>query len=422
MKSDDPIDRSERIALRRFACTSRVEERVRQGVGLCHALTEVADSSHLDDQGRNFRVAVRTLEDWWYAWQKGGFAALHPKARRDRGRCRRLDSEQQRWILEQISTHPKVPVKVLYRGWIEQGRSLPPLNTIYRFLRNQDPAVSVPPPQSGPTKAFEAPQPNDLWMVDFSPGPFLKVPDSRKTLQTHLCLIIDDHSRLIPFAAYSAKADTAAFHAVLKEALKRRGIPYKLYTDQGGPFCCDHTKIVCANLGIRLRHARPYHAWSKGKVERVFRTLQQDFEISLPFSKNPPRSLEELNTQLSVWLQSVYHCRKHSTTGQSPAARFNAHSQHLRSPDPSLELDRLFFMRENRRVRKNGIVVLDKQLYEVDLSLRSLKVQLRFDPADKRTIEVFYRNAFRGYAQLLDAHLNSQLYPPRDYDKDNPES
>jgi uncharacterized protein YaeQ len=36
MKSDDPIDRSERIALRRFACTSRVEERVRQGVGLCH--------------------------------------------------------------------------------------------------------------------------------------------------------------------------------------------------------------------------------------------------------------------------------------------------------------------------------------------------------------------------------------------------
>ena len=125
---------------------------------------------------------------------------------------------------------------------------------------------------------------------------------------------------------------------------------------------------------------------------------------------------------MSVWLQSLYHCRRHSTTGQSPTDRFNAHSQHLRSPDPSLELDRLFFMRETRWVRKNGIVVLDKQLYEVDLSLRSLKVQLRFDPADKRTIEVFYRNSFRGYAQLLDAHLNSQLHPPRDYDKDNPQS
>ena len=92
--------------------------------------------------------------------------------------------------------------------------------------------------------------------------------DGRKAIPTFLCIIIDDHSRLIPFAAYFLRADTQAFHQTLKEALRRRGLPAKLYTDQGGLFTNDHARVVCASLGIRLLHAKPYHAWSKGKAER----------------------------------------------------------------------------------------------------------------------------------------------------------
>jgi hypothetical protein len=76
---------------------------------------------------------------------------------------------------------------------------------------------------------------------------------------------IDDHSWLIPFAAYFLRADTQAFHQTVKEVLRRRGLPAKLYTDQGGPFTNDHTRVACANLGIRLLHAKPYHAWSREK-------------------------------------------------------------------------------------------------------------------------------------------------------------
>lgn len=104
-----------------------------------------------------------------------------------------------------------------------------------------------------------------------SPGP--KLSAAGKTLSTHLCLILDDHSRLIAFAAYYPRADTRSFHDALKQAVQRRGIPYKLYTDLGGPFINNHTRIVCANLGIRLLHAKPYAAWSKGKVERCIHTI-----------------------------------------------------------------------------------------------------------------------------------------------------
>jgi|GEM_PF-792710 len=46
--------------------------------------------------------------------------------------------------------------------------------------------------------------------------------------------------------------------------------------DQGQPFVNHHARIVCANLGIRLLHANPYHAWSKGKVELRFDPILMD--------------------------------------------------------------------------------------------------------------------------------------------------
>src|ERR1039458_1968458 len=77
--------------------------------------------------------------------------------------------------------------------------------------------------ETGATKAFEAPHVNDLWMVDFSPGPTLSV--NGKTLSTQLCVLVDDHSRLIPFAAYYPQANTEAFHHAFKEALLQRAQP-----------------------------------------------------------------------------------------------------------------------------------------------------------------------------------------------------
>ena len=300
-------------------------------------------------------------------------------------------------------------MKVLYSHWQEQGKHLPSVSVIYRYLRRQGldrASLRAGRLESGPTKAFETPHVNDLWMVDFSPGPTLRVND--KGLLTHLCVLIDDHSRLLPFAAYYLHADTEAFHHALKEAVLRRGLPRKLYTDQGKPFVNAHTRIVCAQLGIRLLHCKPYHSWSKGKIERVIFSLQQGFESTLRLEGNQAQDLEALNTKLSGWIQTVYHQRIHSSTNESPEARFQRAAKTLRYLQADQDIDRLFHIHLHRTVRKNGTVRLDGQLYEVPLNLGALKIQLRLDPFTRVRVEVWYQNKFMGLARQANLNLNSE--------------
>jgi len=404
----------EALALRRMSLVQAVIELLQRHWPLSAALEQVASTQALAGEGETPPrfLARRTLEDWYYAFKHGGFEALKPKARSDRGKPRRLSAKQQQWILEQVRTFPGVAVKLLYRQWKQADPALPALSAVYRWLEHNDLDAhgrryllrqNIP----GPTKVFEAPGVNDLWIVDFSPGPFLAL--HPKTVATHLCLIVDDHSRLIPYAAYGLCADTQALLGCLKQALRRRGLPRKLYTDNGGPFINQHLKIVCANLGIRLIHSKVGQPWSRGKVERMFRTLQQDFEAGLRLPGQAVGSLEELNGKLARWLQEVYHPRRHEGIGESPQERFARALPLLRLLDPHLDLDRLFYTRIDRVVRKDGTVRIDNDLYEVNLALRGLKVQLELDPWLKHPILVRYKGQDFGLARKANPQLNSQI-------------
>ena len=422
MNSNASTSRAQAVALARFALISRMQELLRTPVPLKMALDTVVSASMLELDGQSKPVPRRTLEDWWYAYQRGGFAALHPKARSDRGVPRVLSPEQERKILETVKAHPAIPVKVLYRHWKEADPQLPALSAVYRALQRQSldqrgRRYLTRQAISGPTKAFEAPWVNELWMTDFSPGPFLTLSGQKKALGTQLCALIDDHSRVVPHAAYYLAADTRSFHQSLKQAVQRRGVPRKLYTDQGGPFTNDHTRVICANLGIRLLHAKPYHAWSKGKIERLFLTIQSDFEASLRLPGQAPTSLEELNARLADWLQRIYHPRRHEGIGMSPNERYAQGSRQVRSLDPALDLERLFYAQLLRVVRKDGTVRLDNQLYEVDLALRGLEVRLRFDPWTFARVEVDYRGQSFGLARRVDRQLNSQIVGGIHYEK-----
>jgi len=394
-------------ALTRFRALNFVEDRQRDGCALAEALRQASLQPWPDENGDYY--ATRTIEDWWYAFKKGGFDALVPATRCDQGTTRKLDEVTAAWVREEVVKNSKVPLKVLYTHWKQSQRPLPSISVLYRHLRGQGldrKSLRSGRLETGPTKAFEAPHVNDLWMVDFSPGPTLSL--EGKALSTHLCVLIDDHSRLIPFAGYYPRANTEAFHHALKEAVLRRGLPRKLYTDQGKPFVTAHTHLVCAKLGVRLLHARPYHAWSKGKVERLIYTIQSSFETTLRFEGNAAHSLEELNTKLSLWIQTVYHQRPHSSTEQSPELRYQLAAKSLRHWNATDDIEPIFYLHMDRTVRKNGTIRLDKDLYEVPLSLRALRVQLRLDPWRRTRIEVWYQNKLMGLARKAPLHLNSE--------------
>jgi putative transposase len=116
-------------------------------------------------------------------------------------------------------------------------------------------------------------------------------------------------------------------------------------------------------------------------------------------------------------LQSVYHLRIHSSTGMTPTERYQRGAHLVKALDPHWDLDQLFYHQLTRTVRRDGTVRLGNQLYEVDLSLRTLTVQLRFDPFKLDRIEVSYRGTAFGLARAVNAQLNSQIQGSDAYEK-----
>jgi hypothetical protein len=101
----------------------------------------------------------------------------------------------------------------------------------------------------------------------------------------------------------------------------------------------------------------------------------------------------------------------------TPAERYQRGAHLVKTLDPHLDLAQLFYHQLTRTVRRDGTVRLDNQLYEVDLSLRTLTVQLRFDPFKLDRIEVLYRSTAFGLAKPVNAQLNSQIQGGAAYEK-----
>jgi hypothetical protein len=167
-----------------------------------------------------------------------------------------------------------------------------------------------------------------------------------------------------------------------------------------------------------LLHAKPYHAWSKGKVERLIQTIQRGFESTLQILGNQAKSLESLNEKLSKWIQTTYHQRVHSSTGLTPEARYHQDLPQIRKLDlDPFGVDHLFYTRIKRTVRKDGTVRIDKKLYEVTLSLRALRVELRFNPFTLSRIEVWHQGAFICLARPVNLQLNSETGGSQSYEE-----
>ena len=100
-------------------------------------------------------------------------------------------------------------------------------------------------------------------MSDVMHGPSVLVGERTKR-KTYLIAFIDDATRVIPYATFTLAENTATFLPVLKQAIARRGLPQRLYVDNGANYRSHHLALVCAKLGIALIHARPYRPQGKG--------------------------------------------------------------------------------------------------------------------------------------------------------------
>jgi hypothetical protein len=113
------------------------------------------------------------------------------------------------------------------------------------------------------------------------------------------------------------------------------------------------------HYGFKPFACKPKHKERKGKVERPFGWIFDDFLRGKTFA-----SLEDLNQQARVWLDSVANVRKHSTTGRLVDVMYAEEQPFLIAlPAVPFHAER----REVRKVQKDGYVPVDGSLYPTPL-------------------------------------------------------
>ena len=369
----------------------------------------VAAMIFLDEEGHPRQFTWRTIQTWYYRYKNYGITGMTSKPRKDKGAVRKVTPEE---LLEAIRAaqphfHNKRTNKMaLYRFCIQQGLLQPDRisqTTFYRFIREHD---LLAPDESHNKKrlAFSMKHANQLWQADTMFGPHVDTglsTGSRK--QAKLIAFIDDASRVLCHGEFFFEENVDTLIRSIRAAFYKRGIPEQLLVDNGSIYSSQEITLICARVGCILRHTPVRDAAAKGKIERFFRRVRDQFLVkNLDLS-----SIEALNQQFTHWVESDYNAAEHDALGMKPIDRFGIDLQRVRFLAPSEHNDELFYAEALRKVKKDNTFSFQSRRYETPVDLREKQIQLRYDRRRQDTPVVVYHKGERlGLARLLDVVAN----------------
>ena len=413
------LERAREIALFRYSLIQEVISPHLTAAQRGRRVRELAAAIHDGPGGQQVRVSYQSISRWKRDYLAGGFEALVPAPRQASPRTPVEVLELAAALKRENPERTAAQVQRILRaqsGWAPSDRTLQRLFT--RLELNRPPAD---PGQQQVFGRFEATRPNELWTGDALHGPQV---GGRKT---YLFCFIDDHSRAVMGARWAFHEDVVRLAAALRPALASRGVPEWVYVDNGSAFVDAWLLRACAVLGIKLVHSRPRRPQGRGKVERFFRTVRDQFLVEITSDDRQAGTraadLAELNRLFSAWVAVSYHRTVHSETSQAPLARWAAGvPDPLPLPSPA-QLHEAFRWSERRTVRKTATVSLHGNLYQVDASLVRRVVELVFDPFDLTDIDVRHKGRPAGKAVpfLIGRHRHAKTRTGDDQQRAEPE-
>jgi transposase InsO family protein len=240
--------------------------------------------------------------------------------------------------------HGKTPaIALIYRLCIEEGlltRSQIAPNTFHRLVRQYE---LFKPDEECVNKlrlAFAKAHANEMWQADTLCGPYVQQEGS--PVQTRLIAFLDDASRVCCHGQFFPGENVDTLIESLRAAFYKRGVPHSLYVDNGSIYTSKEIIQICARVGCLLHHTPVRDGAAKGKIERFFRTVRDQFLArDLDLS-----SLEALNRQFTQWVEEHYNAQVHSVLGMSPLDRFAMDRKWIRFLPPNEANDELFFVEE----------------------------------------------------------------------------
>jgi len=386
-----------------------------QGKSRHDRVLNVAAMTFLDEDGNSRQFTWRTIQTWFYRYKNHGITGMSPQPRKDKGHVRKATPEE---LLEAINAarphfHNNCTNKyAIYRYCVENSL-LDPLRiaqtTFYRFIREYKLLAPDDTDQNKKRLAFSMKYVNQLWQADTMVGPYVDTGlGSRK--QARLIAFIDDASRVLCHGEFFFEENVDTLVKSLRAAFYKRGVPEQLLVDNGSIYCSQEITLICARVGCILRHTAVRDAAAKGKIERFFRRVRDQFLVQ----KLDLSSLDALNRQFTQWVENEYNATEHDGIGMKPIDRFGIDLSRVRFLSPSEHSDELFFAEANRKVKKDNTFSFQNRRYETPADLRDKQIQLRYaryrsDNAVSPTVIIYYKGQRIGPARLLDTVANGLL-------------
>lgn len=404
--------KQEDIALFRFGVIAPLIQR-----GYCRSekkqiMKQICSQEWLEPSGKRRKIPLGTIRDWLRKYRNEGFEGLYPRKRSDRGKSRRLSPTQVETIVRYRKTFPTLTVVHLYEQMVLENIltpnevSIPTLNRLFRAhgvtraeLRKQE--------NNRDFKPFQFKHRNDCWQLDVMHGP--KVQVGNRMARSYLIGSIDDATRIIPAANFYLNEKTESLAATFCSGVEKRGIPTLCYLDNGKVFRSRALKLACAKLGVELVHSKPYKPEGRGKIERFFRTVRENFLIRFQTRKKK-FTLAELNAAFDEWVDTVYHSRRHKGIElKTPIEAWVSDEKVIRTVSPAINLRELFLSAANRTVTRDCTVYFKNIRYEVPQKFRGKRIVLRYRPGKPE--EAFIHDEDEGLKKLriVDIHLNRRI-------------
>lgn len=261
---------------------------------------------------RQHDVARELLSRWWRDYQQGGLAALQPRSRRPHTSPSQLRATIVRRVLR-LREQRRSAVWIARELGLGHG-------TVQRLLVEHQ-VNRLPRPVRPKPRRYEKQRPGELLHLDLKYLPALR--NARNDFEF---AAVDDFSReaVVSITTDQTSAAAAGF---LEHVLAT--LPYRVeavLTDNAFAFTMRHARFserltrfqqVCAAHDIRHYLLRPYAPQSNGKVERFFRTIDDECLHVRPLFTFAARSRAVADF---VWYYN--HQRPHlSLGGMTPVAR-----------------------------------------------------------------------------------------------------
>jgi transposase len=266
------------------------------------------------------------------------------------------------YLRERITAFPDLSAVRLTREIRDRGYQ-GAYTAVKRFLAGVRPADRPRPFEI----RFETP-PGQQAQVDFARFVITFTDEPEITRIVWLFSLVLGHSRYI-FARFVLHQDLQTLlrcHMLAFAAIG--GVPLEIVYDRmktavtgeddEGHIIYNRALLALAqHYRFQPKACRPYRAKTKGKVERPFSYIRQDFFLARSF-----RNLDDLNAQLREWLDTVANVRLHGTTQRIVAEDFAAEQPELQ-PLPAAPFDAL--LKLERRVSHDGLVSIGGNYYSV---------------------------------------------------------